>query len=154
MKWLIRFGWFIVFMSIPGCISYYILKPVHPGVGNPNKNPHRVDSLQPTLSWEASPDTAISYDLIIFEGIKDVSFWKGVKRNIGEQVYYREGIPANSHTIEKVLKPNTEYYWSIRIRKGSEVTQWANYDYTLYLVLSYINVRDALFRFWIPDVKK
>jgi hypothetical protein len=153
LKSLILSGLLISFAFMSGCITYHIVKPVNPLAGNPNKNPARVASHQPVLSWEASPDTAVTYDLIIFEGLKEESFWKGTKRSVGDQVYYREGIRANTHTVETVLKPNTEYYWSVRIRKSNEISEWSRYDYSLWLITSYMRVNDTFFRFRTPDVK-
>ncbi|MCJ7820260.1 MAG: hypothetical protein MUP53_03570 [Bacteroidales bacterium] len=71
---------------------------------------------------------------------------------MGEQVYYKEGISGNSDTVKTVLKPKAEYCWSVRVRKGSEVSEWSHYDYTVFLVLSYMKVNDAFFRFRTPDV--
>jgi hypothetical protein len=56
--------------GLAGCTSFHLLKPMNPGVGNPNKDPDEVASLRPTLSWEPSADTGVTYDLIIYEGIK------------------------------------------------------------------------------------
>jgi hypothetical protein len=146
----IRSGVFFLIL-ITGCTSYHIVKPVSPSVGNPNRDPAEVTSLQPTLTWEASPDTSVTYDLIIYEGRKDESFWKGTKRSIVDTAYYQEALTINSHTLQTALKPKTEYYWSVRVRRGNETSEWARYDYTVFLVLSYIKVRDAFFRFRTPD---
>jgi hypothetical protein len=140
----------LVFLS--GCVAYNVIKPVSPRVGNPKQNPVMVTTLQPVLTWEASGDKDATYDLIVYEGLKDQSFWKGVSRSVGEQVYYKEGISGNMDTVKTVLKPKTEYYWSVRVRKGSEVSEWSHYDYTVFLVLSYMKVDDVFFRFRTPDV--
>jgi hypothetical protein len=133
-----------------GCLSYHIAKPVYPKNGNPNKTPHRITSLQPQLSWVPSGETGVTYDLVIHEGTVDQSFWKGVKRILGDQVYYRENITGNSHKVEMPLKPDTEYYWALRVRRGDEKSQWSKYDYTLFLGLTYMKVSDAYFRFKTP----
>jgi len=92
-----------------------------------------VSSLRPTFRWQAFPregDEAMApeemlavrnvrYDLIIAR-----------ERNMtpGEIVYWREGLPRNSHTLTKILKADTRYFWSIRARfelNGRErVTEW------------------------------
>lgn len=136
-----------------GCVAFDVIKPIDPSVGNPNKVPARVASLQPDLAWECSPDTAAVYDLIIYECLKEESFWKGVKRTIGDQVYYREGIRGNTHKIEMALKPRQEYYWSVRVRNVNQISEWSRYDYTLYLILSYMRIDDSFFRFRTPDTK-
>lgn len=139
---------FLVFLA--GCTSYDLLKPVSPAVGNPRSDPEIVASLQPTLSWEQSSDVAVTYDLVIFECIKDESFWEGTKRSVGDRVYYREALQQAAHTVELPLKPGTEYYWSVRIRKGTGVSEWSHYDYTVFLLLSYSKVSGSFFRFMIP----
>lgn len=136
-----------------GCVAFHSITPINPPVGNPNLNPARVVSLQPDLIWESSPDTAAIYDLIVYECLKEESFWKGVRRSVGDQVYYRDGIQGNTHKIEIVLKPYTEYYWSVRIRNGNKISEWSRYDYTLYLILSYMRINDSFFRFRTPGTK-
>ena len=150
MKSLIRTGLLMCLVFASGCFTYHVITPVTPRVGNPNKNPILVNTLQPALSWVASADTAVTYDLIIYEGLKDESFWKGVKRSVGDQVYYCEGIRGNNHTVEVVLKPNTEYYWTVRSRKGNEISEWSRYDYSLWLITSYMRVSNSFFRFRTP----
>ncbi len=145
--------WLFCLAFLTGCATYHIVRPLDPKVGNPNKNPYQVASLQPTLTWQASSDNSVTYDLIIYEGLKDESFWKGIKRSVGDQVYYKEGIKTNTHTLQISLKPKTEYYWSVRVRKDSETSNWARYDYTLFLVLSYMKVSDSFFRFRTPDMQ-
>lgn len=93
----------------------------------------RSRSTRPTLSWQAFPRDAdiaaapedmaavrdVRYDLIIAQ-----------ERNMtpGEIVYWREGLPNNSHTLTQSLKPDTRYFWSVRARfklNGRErVTEW------------------------------
>jgi hypothetical protein len=53
--------------------------------------------------------------------------------------------------VKVPLKPATEYYWTVRIRRGDKVSAWSTYDYTLFLVLSYLKVSNALFRFRTPN---
>jgi hypothetical protein len=152
MKWLIRSGLLFFFMLTSGCVTYHVVSNADPHVGNPNKNPRMVSSLQPALSWNASPDTEATYDLIVYEGIKDQSFWKGTKRSVGDQVYYRESIKGNTHSIQTPLKPKTEYYWAVRIRKGNETSDWSRYDYSIYFILWYMNISNTFFRFRTPDL--
>lgn len=148
-RFLFSFLLIVAFLA-SGCATYHVLRPLNPSVGNPNFNPRPVSSIQPDISWGASTEPGTTYDLIIYECIKEVSFWKGTKRSVGEQVYYRENITGNYHKVEIQLKPDTEYYWAVRIRKGDEKSEWSSYDYTLFLVLSYMKVGDALYRFRTP----
>lgn len=135
-----------------GCTSFSLIKPVYPPVGNPNKDPDEVESLQPTLQWEASDSPDATYDLIVFEGSKEESFWEGTKRSIGDTVCYKENLKETSYTFDKKLKPDTEYYWSIRIRRPGFISNWSTYDWDMFLVLSYVRVSNSLFRFKTPKI--
>jgi hypothetical protein len=134
---------------LAGCTSFTGVKPVFPEVGNPNY-PSAIDTLRPTFEWQAAPG-ADSYDLIVYEGIKDESFWEGTKRAVGPEVYYREALPSNRHTIEQDLAPGTEYYWSVRVRKGGKASEWSNYDYTLFLGTAYMHAGNRFFVFHTPE---
>lgn len=101
----VKFFLIIIIASLTGCLSYNYIRPSEPSPGNPNKNPRLISSLQPVLSWAASGDPGVTFDIAVYEGSKDVSFWKGVKRSLGEQVYYREGLKNASHKNEISLKP-------------------------------------------------
>lgn len=114
-----------------GCTKYRGIKPLHPDVGNPNYIT-RVDSLTPTFRWEPWSDPNVTYDLIVYEGITEYSFWKGTRRAVGGEVYYREALQETVHEIEEPLKPDTEYHWSLRIRRGHQVSDWSRYDFIAY----------------------
>ncbi|MDT8421620.1 MAG: hypothetical protein RQ754_14430 [Desulfuromonadales bacterium] len=133
-----------------GCTSFSGLKPVYPDVGNPNM-PKQIDSLQPTFKWEASAGSDATYDLIVYEGIKIESFWEGVKRSVGKEIYYKEGLGITEHMIEKPLEPAREYYWTVRTRHGNNVSDWAKYDYTLFLGTAYLKAGNQPFIFRTPS---
>jgi len=113
--------------------------------------PKAVESLQPTFRWEASPEPGVLYDFIVYEGIKVESFWEGTKRSVGREVYYRQGLKMAEHKIEEPLKPDTEYYWSVRTRRGNRVSEWAIYDYTLFLGTAYMRASNRPFVFKTPE---
>lgn len=152
----------IFLLVIAGCIpvkNFKSVKPIFPEVGNPNF-PKTIDSLQPTFEWETSAkrttaaarlesiqpgsqwetSTAydVTYDFIIYECIKKdeciktVDPWGGKRRAEGREIYHRQGLKESKHTIEEPLKPDTGYFWSVRIRQGQKVSDWAVYDYTIY----------------------
>lgn len=93
-----------------------------------------VESLRPTLRWQAFPRAAdlakapeemgrvraVTYDLVIAreEGLA-----------VGQEVYRRERLPTPAHTLEESLQPGAYYFWSVRARfdlDGREwVTEWA-----------------------------
>jgi hypothetical protein len=140
----------ILLTSIMACVTPHIIAPIYPKVGNPNF-PTAVDSLQPTLRWQPVAEPDASYDLIIHEIIKTSSFWEGTKRSIGGEVYYRQGLKESKHKIEEPLKPDTEYCWSVRVRRGEAVSDWAEYDYDLFLGTAYVWANNAPFMFKTPN---
>ena len=113
-----------------GGVSHSLIKPLDPTapgwfVGRPPE----VDSLRPTFRWEPAegglaPDA--SYDLIIYEKAASLS---GREVTLGQVVYSREGLTETQHRIEEVLNSRTDYVWSVRIRRGESVSQWAHYGY-------------------------
>lgn len=146
-RWLLL----VAAAGITGWTSFAGVKPVFPEVGNPNF-PTAIDTLRPTFEWQAKPGAG-SYDLIVYEGIKEESFWEGTKRAVGREVYYREALLSTRHTIEQDLAPGTEYYWSVRIRRGDEVSDWSVYDYTLFLGTAYMHAGKRFFVFHTPEEK-
>lgn len=100
----------------------------------------KVDSLRPTLRWEAFPRPAdlgadsdgwlgrvgdVTYDLRIWRSERDAS---EERRFPGDLVYSRNGLPASAHRIESGLTPDTKYVWTIRARfeldGKTRVTEW------------------------------
>jgi hypothetical protein len=93
-----------------------------------------VESLRPTLRWQAFPRAAdfakapeemgrvraVSYDLVVAreEGLA-----------AGQEVYRRERLARPAHTLEEPLEPHAYYFWSVRARfelDGREwVTEWS-----------------------------
>jgi uncharacterized protein (DUF2164 family) len=138
-----------VLLVVGGCTSFQGIKPVSPEVGNPNF-PTVTDSLQPTFRWEASPEPDTTYDFIVYEGIKVESFVEGIKRSVGKEVYYRQGLKTSEHKIEELLQPDAEYYWTVRMRHGDNVSEWAKYDYTLFLGTAYMKAGNRPFIFKTP----
>lgn len=145
-----RMLWPLLLFFLLGCTSFKGLEAVSPKVGNPNHGFTRVDSLQPTLQWTESKEKGVTYDLVIYEGIKTEDFWKGRKRFVGERVYYKEGLKTNAHQLEVTLKADTEYYWSVRSRVEDKVSEWAVYDYTLFLGTAYMHASNLYFTFITP----
>ena len=109
------------------------LRPHYP---EPSLKFVEVDSLQPTLSWEAFPRpidlgengvkgriSNVTYDLRIWRA--DEESPRGYPAEI---VYARRGLREPWHTIEQPLMTSTLYFWSIRARFELDgqprVTQW------------------------------
>ena len=94
-----------------------------PGISGWTHRPTTVESLQPTFRWEPADERDARYDLIIYES-------PGFFTAVGKEVYYREGFQEPEHTVEVSLQANREYYWSVRVRRGQEVSEWSRFDYT------------------------
>ncbi len=140
----------IFLLVLVGCTSFSDIKPLSPEVGNPNF-PKQAENLQPTFKWEAAQRSGVTYDLIVYEGIKVESFWEGVKRSVGKEIYYKEGLTKTEHKIEIPLEPGREYYWTVRTRQGDKVSSWAKYDYTLFLGTAYMRTGNRPFVFKTPE---
>jgi len=137
-------------LSITACTTFHGITPISPKVGDPYLFP-TVESLQPTLRWQPVSDPESSYDLVIYEGITITPQTGGeVKRAVGERVYYREGLRETAHQIEQPLKPDTEYYWAVRIRRGAQVAEWSHYDYRLFTGMVSVKGTKLPFRFQTP----
>ena len=97
-----------------------------------------VESLRPTLSWQAFP-RGIDFAAAAEEmgSVKNVRYDLVVARehNLApaEVVYRREVLKEAMHTIEIPLKPATRYFWTVRARfefEGRErVTVWGSSNY-------------------------
>jgi len=137
-------------LLLAGCTSFHGVKPLYPEVGNP-RFPTETESLRPTFRWEASAYPDATYDFIVYEGVRIESFMEGVKRSVGKEIYYRQGLTGTEHTIEETLKPDSDYYWSVRVRRGETVSEWALYDYTLFLGTAYVHAGNQPFIFKTPE---
>lgn len=93
-----------------------------------------VDSLQPTLGWEAFPrpsDVAIEpKDMGRAKNVHyDLSIARIAQPAPDQVVYRREGLPRSEHKIEIPLSPSTLYSWSVRARfeldGRQRVTEWS-----------------------------
>lgn len=97
-----------------------------------------VDSLRPTLRWEAFPRTAdlessgnhlararnIRYELRIARTADEVA---GIAAF--NTVYEKNNLPEPQHTLEQPLEPGREYFWSVRARfeldESTRLTPWS-----------------------------
>lgn len=101
-------------------ISFTGVTPIYPEARG-----QVVENLQPTLRWKPSHDSNVTYDVIIYEAVV------GEERNMaGPLIIQRNNIPATSYKVEKPLKQNTNYFWSVRSRQGDKVSRWSRYGYT------------------------
>jgi hypothetical protein len=121
---------FVLIVGVFGLVAcsttHYGLRYISP-VGEGQDYPILVDSLQPTLEWTQYREPDVTYDVIIYEGVRVKGPYSlgGGQLVSGKVVYYRHGLKEPQHRIEEPLKPNAEYRWSVRARRGDKVTDWS-----------------------------
>lgn len=80
----------------------------------------KVNSLQPTMSWESFSGSNLTYDLRI---------WRAGRLGPEALVYSRTNLDQASHKLETALEPSSRYYWSVRAHfseHGKErITDWS-----------------------------
>jgi hypothetical protein len=112
------------------------LSPKHyPRMFSTRKKPLEVDTLLPTLKWEAFPrEKDIKADSgLALEKMSNVSYelrvYKGRNGAPEELVYKRKGLPRPEHTLEVELEASASYFWTVRahfICDGlHQVTKWS-----------------------------
>lgn len=116
------------------------LRPIPPW--HINEYERYVDSLQPTLQWEAfprqgdfKPDKAgrsplisnVTYDLRIWTRI--LVSGPNIYKLVGGPVYTRTGLTAPNHRVEVPLTPHTDFLWMVRawfdLNGRRRVTEWS-----------------------------
>jgi hypothetical protein len=124
---------------LTGCSTIHGQGPLGPNVGE------RVGTLQPTLRWEPVVGTDVTYDLVVARAISTEAF-----RPDTEDSYYREGLKEPEHRLERSLLPGQRYYWSVRVRRGGDVTGWSNYDHWVFWVVGKTTTYGLHYHFTTP----
>lgn len=118
------------------------LHPVYPQTpGFLSFNRGIVDSLQPTLRWEAFPRAA---DLAVpgspLARARNIRYELRIARvpqnfyetRVFEPVYSRDDLPLPQHTLEQPLWPGSRYSWSVRARFDldglTRITPWSGQE--------------------------
>ena len=109
-------------LMVCGCGSKVLVFGLRPEYPEVCTDFVEVDSLQPTLRWQAFPRAEeleadqegvlrriqhVTYELRIARAEEDFPV---------EIVYAKSEIPTSSHTLEEALEPSTEYFWTVRAR--------------------------------------
>jgi hypothetical protein len=103
------------------------LEPVSPSVQLGRFS--QVGSLQPELRWKPAKAQGAAYDLIIWDsGLDPEQTLPREGEQLGTVVYHREGLGETSHRVDMPLKPKTLYFWSVRTRDGSTLSDWSTFD--------------------------
>ena len=91
----------------------------------------RVDSLQPTLRWEAFHPGQLGLDPGRVRNVTyDVRLWTAAREGGPLAVAYaRDGLMAPEHRVETSLAPGCRYHWAVRARfeldGQAQVTPWS-----------------------------
>lgn len=111
----------VAVVVVSACSTPQGIVPLQPGVGH--YSPTVVESLNPIFRWQPVSDPETLYDFAVFE-VRSSG-------QPGKSVYYRQELKQAEHKIEESLKPNMDYFWSVRTRQGKDVGEWATYDHKL-----------------------
>ena len=90
----------------------------------------QIEEQNPRFEWEPSAKTGISYDLVIYEATKCIV--TGIKTSYmpGRLTAYIEDIKTPHYQLEKTLKPDTRYLWTVRLRDENSVSSWSSFNYS------------------------
>jgi hypothetical protein len=54
----------------------------------------------------------------------------------GRVVAYAEDVAAAELSLADPLKPKTQYFWSVRLRRGDQVSSWSFGGHKTYLIIA------------------
>ncbi len=134
--------WLVGVIWLTGCAPILPVSGLRPEYPEARAGFVKVNSLQPTLRWEAFPPPevretdpegalgrirAVTYDLLIWRA--EEKYPEGFSGEYpGEPIYSRRALPVPWHTLEERLEPSTKYFWTVRARFELDglprLTQW------------------------------
>lgn len=82
-------------------------------VGNSDRRFVPINERQPLLKWEAFP---WAHDMTPSERFSEIVYDLKIYEYEGPLIYTRNGLKKSEHKIEKLLKINTRYLWTVRAR--------------------------------------
>jgi hypothetical protein len=114
-------------VSITQVMSYPVIKPEYPMpfVGD-SMYSVTVDSLTPTLRWKAKSGVD-KYDVAVWESpsqLAGMTITGSSIEELGDQVFFSQGIDGQSVTVTPELKPDKLYFWSVR---PARTRVWSTY---------------------------
>jgi hypothetical protein len=110
-----------------------------------------VDGLLPELRWKSSRAPGVTYDVAIWEAAAYRLPSKGIDRHIpGHLVVYRENLARTDLALQTPLKPQTKYYWSVRLRRADTVSSWSRAGHFTFLVVAWTSSHGGWFGFATP----
>jgi len=80
--------------------------------------------LQPRLEWAPVVRPGITYDVAIFESLRDGR--APARRYTGALVAYAQGLGEPAYSPPTPLAPGKRYEWTVRLREGDTVSTWSS----------------------------
>jgi hypothetical protein len=109
-----------------------------------------VDSLMPTLAWQAAAPSGFTYDVAVYESLV-INPVPGFIRTLrGPLAAYAEGLEAPSWQIGHALRPDRKYEWSVRLRDGDAVSTWTTTGSFAFYVVAFFSSSGKWFGFTTP----
>ena len=112
-----------------------------------------VTSLRPEFRWNASADSAVTYDLALYEAASYGQDAFSKQYTEGRLVTYVKGLTQPAWQPEQALEPDRRYYWSVRLRRGEDVSSWSTYSYFSFFIIGFSSGHGQWFRFITPPEK-
>ena len=105
-------------------------------------------SLQPTFRWQRSSRDDVRYDLVLYEAA--AYSIGGMMTNAymrGDQIAYIEDLKEPNWTPSILLKPDTRYFWSVRLRDGDTVSGWSTQSHFTFALVAWSSGSGQWFQF-------
>ena len=94
-----------------------------------------IESLIPEFRWKPCPKQGVSYDFVLYEAAT-YSFDQAIPRYMrGRLAAYEEGLTEARWQPDTPLKPDTRYFWSVRMREGDTVSHWSTQSHSTFLLI-------------------
>jgi hypothetical protein len=123
-------------LTLSGCVAWgQGIDPIEP-VGRKIFPSPTIESLQPTLTWEAVDPTEMPdarYHLVVYR-LEGFPAHEVI-------VYSRRDLATASHTLETPLLPNTRYHWRVGVTysNGKETrTEWNGYRAFYFIPIPFV----------------
>jgi len=108
--------------------------PVSPEVGQsgfPVSN-----TLMPEFRWKGCKRGDVSYDLVLYEAAAYAVGGATIPSYMrGRVAAYVEDLKQPRWQPETPLKPDTRYFWSVRLREGDTVSGWSTQSHSTFLLV-------------------
>jgi hypothetical protein len=93
-------------------------------------------NLMPEFRWKGCPRSEVSYDLILYEAAAYAVAGAGVPSYMrGRMIAYVEDLKEPRWRPTVALKPDTRYFWSVRLRDGDTVSGWSTQSHSTFLLV-------------------